>query len=110
MSVDTGQGYINAKTDKGKHEVKGGDIRIWNYCAMMLYTETIILIGWLYVYFNRDGVNRSGLYCVIASLIERLKSEHDVATSQTVDQLRRQKQDIIPNAVRIITHKLYIVL
>ncbi|KAK3592252.1 hypothetical protein CHS0354_027126 [Potamilus streckersoni] len=44
-----------------------------------------------------NGAQRSGLYCVISTVIERLKVERDVAITQTVKRSRAIREQIIPN-------------
>ncbi|KAK3607676.1 hypothetical protein CHS0354_010665 [Potamilus streckersoni] len=47
-----------------------------------------------------NGAERSGLFCVIAALIERTKIEHEVAVEQIIKQMRSRRPQIIPNVVR----------
>ncbi|KAL3867985.1 hypothetical protein ACJMK2_040826, partial [Sinanodonta woodiana] len=44
-----------------------------------------------------NGADRSGLFCVIAALLERIKVEHDVAVEQIIKQMRSRRPQIIPN-------------
>ncbi|KAK3612426.1 hypothetical protein CHS0354_032035 [Potamilus streckersoni] len=44
-----------------------------------------------------DGAERSGLYCVLTTVMERLNVERDVAIYQTVKKMRTRRQQIIPN-------------
>ncbi|KAL3879751.1 hypothetical protein ACJMK2_032037, partial [Sinanodonta woodiana] len=44
-----------------------------------------------------NGAERSGLYCVISTVIERLKLEKDVAITQTIKRMRVFRHQIIPN-------------
>ncbi|KAL3879760.1 hypothetical protein ACJMK2_032046, partial [Sinanodonta woodiana] len=44
-----------------------------------------------------NGAERSGLYCVISTVIERLNVERDVAITQTIKRIRAIRQQIIPN-------------
>ncbi|KAK3577064.1 hypothetical protein CHS0354_037087 [Potamilus streckersoni] len=44
-----------------------------------------------------NGAERSGLYCVISTVIERLKLEKDVAVVQTIKRMRAFRQQIMPN-------------
>ncbi|KAL3879952.1 hypothetical protein ACJMK2_032228 [Sinanodonta woodiana] len=44
-----------------------------------------------------NGAERSGLYCVISTVIERLKREKDVAILQTIKRMRAIRHQIIPN-------------
>lgn len=54
----------------------------------------------MFMYFDRNGVDRSGLYCVITAVIERLKIEQDVAITQVIEQMRCRRCQIIPTLVR----------
>ncbi|KAL3867987.1 hypothetical protein ACJMK2_040828 [Sinanodonta woodiana] len=44
-----------------------------------------------------NGADRSGLFCVIAALLERTKIEQDVAVEQIIKQMRSRRPQIIPN-------------
>ncbi|KAK3607672.1 hypothetical protein CHS0354_010660, partial [Potamilus streckersoni] len=44
-----------------------------------------------------NGAERSGLFCVVASLLERTKIEQDVAVEQIIKQMRSRRPQIIPN-------------
>ncbi|KAL3876442.1 hypothetical protein ACJMK2_034287 [Sinanodonta woodiana] len=44
-----------------------------------------------------DGAERSGLYCVLTTVLERLNIEKDVAIYQTVKKMKTRRQQIIPN-------------
>ncbi|KAL3868071.1 hypothetical protein ACJMK2_040908 [Sinanodonta woodiana] len=44
-----------------------------------------------------NGAERSGLFCVIAALLERTKIEQDVAVEQIIKQMRSRRPHIIPN-------------
>ena len=52
------------------------------------------------VYF-RNGAERSGLFCVISAVIERMKIEQDVAITQVIEQMRNNRGQIIPTQVCI---------
>ncbi|XP_053395795.1 uncharacterized protein LOC123524141 [Mercenaria mercenaria] len=44
-----------------------------------------------------NGASKSGLYCVILAVIERMKIEQDVAISQVVEEMRNSREQIIPS-------------
>ncbi|XP_060587159.1 receptor-type tyrosine-protein phosphatase epsilon-like [Ruditapes philippinarum] len=44
-----------------------------------------------------NGVDKSGLYCVISAVIERLQIEQDVAISQVIEEMRNAREQIIPS-------------
>ncbi|KAL3868035.1 hypothetical protein ACJMK2_040874 [Sinanodonta woodiana] len=44
-----------------------------------------------------NGADRSGLFCVIAAVLDRTKIEQDVAIEQIVRQLRHRRSQIIPD-------------
>ena len=50
-------------------------------------------------YFYRDGSSRSGLYCSLSYMIEKLKLEQEVDIFQTVKQIRTNRPQIIPDVV-----------
>jgi hypothetical protein len=52
--------------------------------------------------FTRNGVDKSGLYCVISAVIERLQIEQDVAISQVIEEMRSAREQIIPSVVSIV--------
>ncbi|XP_060591084.1 receptor-type tyrosine-protein phosphatase alpha-like [Ruditapes philippinarum] len=43
-----------------------------------------------------NGADRSGLFCVISSVIERMKIEQDVAIASVVEEMRNAREQIIP--------------
>ncbi|XP_046568309.1 receptor-type tyrosine-protein phosphatase alpha-like [Haliotis rubra] len=45
----------------------------------------------------RDGATRSGLFCVIASAVQRLLLEKEVALQQTIRSIRFVRKQVIPN-------------
>ena len=47
----------------------------------------------------RNGVDRSGLLCVVSVVLERLKVEQDVAISHVIKELRSCREQIIPTLV-----------
>ncbi|OUC47081.1 Protein-tyrosine phosphatase, partial [Trichinella nativa] len=48
----------------------------------------------------RDGAERSGLYCAVSLLLERLRGEGKVDVFQTVKSLQAQRPHIIPNVAQ----------
>ncbi|XP_053395029.1 receptor-type tyrosine-protein phosphatase kappa-like isoform X2 [Mercenaria mercenaria] len=44
-----------------------------------------------------NGADKSGLYCVISAVIERMKIEQDVAISQVIEEMRNAREQIIPS-------------
>jgi hypothetical protein len=52
-------------------------------------------------FVNRNGADRSGLFCVISSVIERMKIEQDVAIASVVEEMRNAREQIIPSLVSI---------
>ncbi|KAL3879814.1 hypothetical protein ACJMK2_032096 [Sinanodonta woodiana] len=48
-----------------------------------------------------NGAQRSGLYCVISTIIERLNVEKDAAIVQTIKRMRAIRQQIIPSYVSL---------
>ncbi|KRY72214.1 Receptor-type tyrosine-protein phosphatase alpha, partial [Trichinella pseudospiralis] len=48
----------------------------------------------------RDGAERSGLYCAVSLLLERLRGEGKVDVFQTVKSLQAQRAHIIPNVAQ----------
>ena len=62
-----------------------------------------MLIYSIYILFDyRNGVERSGLFCVISAVIERLKIEQDVAITQVIEQMRCCRDQIIPSVVSVL--------
>ena len=49
---------------------------------------------------NSAGVGRTGVFCALSVLIERLKSEAVVDVFQTVKQLRAQRPAMVQTKVR----------
>ena len=48
---------------------------------------------------TRNGADRSGLLCVVAVVLERLKVEQEVAISHVIEELRNCREQIIPTLV-----------
>ncbi|XP_060595140.1 receptor-type tyrosine-protein phosphatase kappa-like [Ruditapes philippinarum] len=44
-----------------------------------------------------NGVDKSGLYCVISAVIDRLQIEQDVAISQVIEEMRSAREQVIPS-------------
>ena len=51
------------------------------------------------MYYNRNGSDKSGLFCVIWNVLERLRIDGEVAIPQTIRNLRHRRRQIIPNFV-----------
>ena len=66
----------------------------------------------IFYYSYRNGCDKSGLYCVLATVIERLRIEQDVDIQHIIKQMRNRRPQIIPNYVNIfyVTSKLNIYL
>ena len=56
----------------------------------------------IHVFLPSDTVGRSGMFCAIATTIERCKSEGVVDVFQVVKALRIQKPGAVLTVVRII--------
>ena len=54
------------------------------------------------VLLNSAGVGRTGVFCALSVLIERLKSEAVVDVFQTVKQLRAQRPAMVQTKVRSV--------
>ena len=57
----------------------------------------------LVVLLNSAGVGRTGVFCALSVLIERLKSEAVVDVFQTVKQLRAQRPAMVQTKVRSVS-------
>lgn len=64
----------------------------------------------IFYYSYRNGCDKSGLYCVLATVIERLRIEQDVDIQHIIKQMRNRRPQIIPNYVHIfyVAYKLNI--
>ena len=63
------------------------------------------------VLVNSAGVGRTGVFCALSVLIERLKSEAVVDVFQTVKQLRAQRPAMVQTKVRsVLQQSQYTVL
>ena len=62
--------------------------------------------GFIVVNFERNGADRSGLFCVISSVIERMKIEQDVAITSVVEEMRNAREQIIPSLVSALIPSL----
>ena len=52
------------------------------------------------ILLNSAGVGRTGVFCALSVLIDRLKSEAVVDVFQTVKQLRAQRPAMVQTKVR----------
>ena len=52
------------------------------------------------------GVGRTGVFCAISIMIERLKAEGVVDVFQTVQAMRLQRPAMVQTAVRVTSHHL----
>ncbi len=50
-------------------------------------------------FFPRDGATRSGLYCAISYMVERLKVEQEVDVFQSVKHTRINRPQLVPTLV-----------
>ncbi|XP_052777696.1 receptor-type tyrosine-protein phosphatase mu-like isoform X2 [Mya arenaria] len=44
-----------------------------------------------------NGADRSGLFCVVSAVLERMKIEQDVAITQVIKEMRNYREQIIPS-------------
>ena len=47
----------------------------------------------------RDGATKSGLFCAVSYMVERLKVEQEVDVFQSVKQMRINRPQIVPTMV-----------
>ncbi|WAR24508.1 PTPRU-like protein [Mya arenaria] len=53
-----------------------------------------------------NGADRSGLYCVVSAVLERMRIEQDVAITQVINEMRNYREQIVPSLFcRIATGK-----
>jgi len=69
--------------------VRRTDIFIWK---LTLTDVTFILLS--------DGIGRTGVFCALCIVLERMRSEGVVDLFQTVKLLRTQRPNMIQNQVR----------
>ena len=67
------------------------------------YTFSLIILSTkdqsLQVRFHRNGAEKTGLFCVLQVVLERMKIEQDVAIHHVIKQMRSIRPSIIPNVV-----------
>ncbi|XP_052777594.1 receptor-type tyrosine-protein phosphatase alpha-like [Mya arenaria] len=44
-----------------------------------------------------NGADRSGLFCVVSAVLERMKIEQDVAITQVIKEMRNYREQIVPS-------------
>jgi hypothetical protein len=71
------------------------------YCIDIKFILTCFAFSCTLNGFTRNGVDKSGLYCVISAVIERLQIEQDVAISQVIEEMRNAREQIIPSVVSV---------
>ncbi|WAR24613.1 PTPRM-like protein [Mya arenaria] len=47
-----------------------------------------------------NGADRSGLFCVVSAVLERMKIEQDVAITQVIKEMRNYREQIVPSLCR----------
>ncbi|XP_021346888.1 neurogenic locus notch homolog protein 3-like isoform X4 [Mizuhopecten yessoensis] len=65
------------------------DIRDWNASSSAKGKPLIV--------HCMDGAERSGLFCVMAAAVERLRAEENVSMVHTINQMRVRRPQVIPN-------------
>lgn len=67
------------------------------------YTFSLIILPTkdqsLQIRFYRNGAEKTGLFCVLQVVLERMKIEQDVAIHHVIQQMRSIRPSIIPNVV-----------
>lgn len=56
----------------------------------------------------RNGAEKSGLFCVLQVVLERMKIEQDVAIHHVIQRMRSVRPSIIPNKVNFANLELEI--
>jgi len=68
------------------------------YTELFLQERPINII-YTSMFLSRNGVDRTGLLCVVSVVLERLKVEQDVAISHVIKELRSCREQINPTLV-----------
>ena len=55
-----------------------------------------------FLFLSRNGADKSGLFCVLWAVLERMRNEREVAIAETVKTFRVRRPQIIPNVVRML--------
>jgi len=50
----------------------------------------------------RNGADKSGLFCTVMAILDRVKVEQEVVIPQIIKQLRSTRPQFIPNMVLIL--------
>ena len=73
--------------------------------VMLTFTKACILYLIAPIWFNieytlfRDGATRSGLFCAISCMANRLKNEQEVDVLQDVKTIRISRPQVLPDLV-----------
>ena len=59
-----------------------------------------LICSQLYIHDFSDTVTRSGMFCAMATVIDRCKTEGIVDVFQVIKSLRVQKREAVPTLVR----------
>lgn len=51
----------------------------------------------------RNGAEKSGLFCVASTVIERMKAEQDVAIPQIIEEMRNYREHIVSCVVNFFS-------
>ena len=49
--------------------------------------------------FFRSGAERSGLFCAVSVMLQKMESEHEISVVNTVRQIKSRRQRALPNKV-----------
>ena len=90
-----------------KVQIRTGNKPITVHCRFILVLLTVVLTDHVCVVVCSDTVSRSGMFCAIATTIERCKTEGVVDVFQVVKALRVHKPGAVCTLVSIITTHLY---
>ena len=88
-----------------KVQIRTGNKPITVHCRFILVLLTVVLTD--HVCVCSDTVSRSGMFCAIATTIERIKIEGVVDVFQVVKALRVHKPGAVCTLVSIITTHLF---
>ena len=94
-----------------KVQIRTGNKPITVHCRFILVLLTVVLTDHVCMCVCSDTVSRSGMFCAIATTIERCKTEGVVDVFQVVKALRVHKPGAVCTLVSsIITHFIHFVL
>jgi hypothetical protein len=64
-----------------------------------IHAMTVAVLVKFYHYYDRTGAEKSGLFCVVSTLLEKTQIDQEVSVANTVRQIKYRRSMAIPKKV-----------